>query len=71
MARQTPQVAYADYQAVRRAWWPNFYSYVYFVPPMVHPYHESVMRLLDAARFQVKLRGLLYVNDAVSVLVQD
>ena len=38
---------------------------------MVYPYHESVLRLLDTARFQAELRGLLYVIDAVSVLVQD
>ena len=45
---QTPQVAYANYQAVRRVWWPDFYSFVHSVPPVVHPHHEYVQRPLDA-----------------------
>ena len=38
---------------------------------MVHPYHESVLRLPDVARVQAGLRGLLYVIDVVFILVQD
>ena len=49
MATQTPQVAYVDYQAVRRVWWPDFYGSVHFVPLVVYPYHGFVLRLLDAA----------------------
>ena len=71
MARQTPQRAYGDYRATRWVWWPDFYGSVHSVPPVVHPYHESVLRLLDAAWFQAELGGLLYVIDAVFVLVQD
>ena len=36
-------------QAVERVWWPDFYSFVHFVPPVVHPRHEYVSRLLDVA----------------------
>ena len=71
MARKTPQVAYVDYEAVRRLWWPNFYSSFHSVPPVIYPHHEYVLRLVDAAYFQAELRGSLYVIDEVSVLVEN
>ena len=49
VARQTPQGGYGDYRVARRVWWLDFYSSVHSVPPVVHPYHEYILHLLDVA----------------------